>query len=215
MQHHLWTLQFLRVRQIWVRVSDCEVALMASCQALRHGCTVLEYWLVSNGMDIVVMLGLTNCCHRLIALAVYEFLVLRDGRLQRWLCVWHDELFDHRDRLAGFEGLTTLRRSSDEVLYIALLTELWGRRLKWRRICSRIVFRLRDVLTPVSSVGNPLDVVVVMRSVGRGSNLVHVLLYVLSVDLLQHVIIQGLIRIDEDRKKKCVCWNNDYTLDRT
>ena len=67
------------------------------------------------------------------------------------------------------------------------------------------MFRLRDVLTPVSSVGNPLDVVVVMRSVGRGSNLVHVLLYVLSVDLLQHVIIQGLIRIDEDRKKKCVC----------
>ena len=83
MQHHLWTLQFLRVRQIWVRVSDCEVGLMASGQTLRHGCTVLEYWLVSNGMDFVVMVGLTNCRHGLIGLAVYEFLVLRDGRFQR------------------------------------------------------------------------------------------------------------------------------------
>ena len=83
MQHHLWTLQFLRVRQIWVRVSDCEVGLMASGQTLRHGCTVLEYWLVSNGMDFVVMVGLTNCSHGLIGLAVYEFLVLRDGRFQR------------------------------------------------------------------------------------------------------------------------------------
>ena len=60
---------------------------------------------------------------------------------------------------------------------------------------------LGNVLAPLSSVGNPLDVIVEVRIVSRGSNLVGVLLDVLSVDLLQHVIIQRLIRIDEDRKK--------------
>ena len=67
------------------------------------------------------------------------------------------------------------------------------------------MFGLGNVLAPVRSVGNPLDVIVEVRSVSRGSNLVGILLDVLSVDLLQHVIIQRLIRIDEDRKKKCVC----------
>ena len=68
------------------------------------------------------------------------------------------------------------------------------------------MFRLRDVLVvPLRSVRSPLDIFVEVRSVSCGSTFVSVLLYVLSVDLLQHVIIQRLIRIYEDRKKKCVC----------
>ena len=176
----------------------------------------MEYLLVSNGMAIIRMIGLTNSSHGLIGLTVDEFLVLRDGRLQSWLSVWHYELLYHWNGFAGVIGFSILRRSSDEVLNIAFLTGLGRWRFKRRRICSSIVFRLRDVLVvPLRSVRSPLDIFVEVRSVSCGSTFVSVLLYVLSVDLLQHVIIQRLIRIYEDRKKKCVCWNYDYTSGET
>ena len=191
----LGTLQFLRVRQIWMRVSDGKLILLTRGQTLGHCCRVLEYLFLSNCMKVCSMLSLTNCHHGLIGLIVDELLVLGDGWLQRWLRVGNDKLLDHLDWLACFKAFPILRRCSDEVLHVALLARL--RRMtmgfEWRRISSGLVFRLRHILTPLSFVRtwDPRDFLAEMRNFSCRNCLAVVLLYVLSVGLLQHVKYKG------------------------
>ena len=103
-------------------------------------------------------------------------------------------MLNHRDWLAGFKGLTILRRIGHQMLHVALLARLRGGSFQRRRVCSRFVPLLCDVLRSLGSVvrnETTLEVAIEMRSVDGGSNSVRVLLYVLSVDLLQHVNYKG------------------------